>query len=99
MKNLLKLLFLAGLLPAAAAEEGGLAPPRALVELYTSQGCSSCPPADKLFSEDISVHPDITALELHVDYWDDLVHGGSVWADPFSNRKYTERQTGYNIKL
>ena len=82
----------------AAAEEGTLAAPAALVELFTSHGCYSCPPADDVLA-DIAVRPEVAALELHVDYWDDLVYGGSVWADPFSNRAYTERQTAYNIKI
>ncbi|MGI9306572.1 MAG: DUF1223 domain-containing protein [Gammaproteobacteria bacterium] len=106
MRNILKL-FAAGLcgvcaagFPAAAvADEAGLAPPCAVVELFTSQGCYSCPPAEKVLAENFAVLPEVLALEFHVDYWDDLVYGGSVWADPFSNRKYTERQTGYNVKL
>ena len=84
---------------AKAEEEGELAPPVALVELFTSQGCYSCPPADKVLAEEFAVRDDVAALELHVDYWDDLVYGGSVWADPYSDRDYTRRQTDYNIKI
>jgi hypothetical protein len=67
------------------------APARAdvLVELYTSQGCSSCPPADKLLSR-LGREPGVVALAFHVDYWD---HIG--WADPFSKATWTERQHGY----
>ena len=101
MKKLLP--FFAGIagivFSAAAAEENAAAPPRTLVELYTSQGCYSCPPAEKILAEDIAVLPNVTALEFHVDYWDDLVYGGSVWADPFSDRAYTQRQTAYNSRL
>ena len=82
----------------AMAEEK-YAPPVALVELFTSQGCYSCPPAEKLMAESIVTRADVVALELHVDYWDDLVWGGSVWADPFSNPQFTKRQTGYNTKI
>ncbi|MGI9298291.1 MAG: DUF1223 domain-containing protein [Gammaproteobacteria bacterium] len=83
---------------SASAEEG-LAPPAAVVELFTSQGCYSCPPAEKVLAEAIAPHPGAVALELHVDYWDDLVYGGSVWKDPFSDGDYTRRQTSYNIKI
>lgn len=84
---------------AAAAADDGLAPPLAVVELFTSQGCYSCPPAEKVLAEDVAAHPGAMALELHVDYWDDLVYGGSVWADPFSDGAHTRRQTAYNIKI
>lgn len=68
-----------------------------LVELFTSQGCYSCPPADELLGELISEHPNLVALEFHVDYWDDLVYGAAgVWKDPFSDASYTKRQRRYN---
>ena len=92
-------LLLSAATSAKAEEEGELAPPVALVELFTSQGCYSCPPADKVLAEEFAVRDDVAALELHVDYWDDLVYGGSVWADPYSDRDYTRRQTDYNIKI
>ncbi|MGU9951701.1 MAG: DUF1223 domain-containing protein [Gammaproteobacteria bacterium WSBS_2016_MAG_OTU1] len=76
-----------------------LAKPVALVELFTSQGCYSCPAADDVLTNYFAPREDVAALELHVDYWDDLVYGGSVWADPFSNAQYTRRQTDYNIKI
>ena len=84
---------------AKAEEEGELAPPVALVELFTSQGCYSCPPADKVLAEEFAVRDDVAALELHVHYWDDLVYRGSVWADPFSDKNYSQRQFDYNIKI
>ncbi len=67
------------------------------VELYTSQGCYSCPPADVHLAELISEYPDLVALEFHVDYWDDLNYGAAgVWKDPFSDPSYSARQRGYN---
>lgn len=70
-------------------------PSAVLLELFTSQGCYSCPPAEKLFLERYVDKPGIIALELHVDYWDSLVYGGSSWKDPFSSKDYTARQVGY----
>jgi len=69
-----------------------------LVELFTSQGCSSCPPAEALLKE-LTQTPGVVAIEWHVDYWDTLVHRGSSWKDPFSNAAYTARQRAYNRAL
>jgi hypothetical protein len=63
--------------------------PLGVVELFTSQGCSSCPPADELFAE-LVARPDIVALAYHVDYWDYL-----GWKDTLSSKKNTERQYSY----
>ena len=60
-----------------------------VVELFTSQGCSSCPPADDLF-RDLARRSDVIALSLHVDYWDYI-----GWADTFAQPAFTERQKGY----
>jgi len=78
-----------------AAERIGDGP--AVVELFTSQGCYSCPPAEKLLGELIENNPDLVALEFHVDYWDSLVYGrhGSH-KDPFSDAENTYRQQRYN---
>ena len=59
------------------------------VELFTSQGCSSCPPADAYLGR-LSMRPDIVALAFHVDYWDYI-----GWKDPFASRNTTERQRAY----
>lgn len=60
-----------------------------VVELFTSQGCSACPPADALLAE-VAERPDVLALALHVDYWDYL-----GWEDPFAQPAFTARQKAY----
>ena len=83
--------------PAAGAST---APANSLVvaELFTSQGCSSCPSAESLFSK-LAEREDLLTLEWHVDYWDDLVHHGSRWKDPYSKGEYTRRQRSYNRSI
>lgn len=60
-----------------------------VVELFTSQGCSSCPPADRLLA-DMSSHEDLLPLAYHVDYWDYI-----GWKDTFAQPQFTDRQEGY----
>jgi len=70
-----------------------------VVELFTSQGCYSCPPAEAFLGE-LAGQPDIVALEFHVDYWNDLNYGSAGrWADPFSRPEFTRRQQLYNQKI
>lgn len=61
-----------------------------VVELFTSQGCSSCPPADAFFHESLSGREDVIALALHVDYWDYL-----GWKDHFASPQFSKRQKYY----
>jgi hypothetical protein len=66
-----------------------LSQPKAVLELFTSQGCSSCPPADKLLGE-YADRKDVLALSFNVDYWDYL-----GWKDTLASPDHTERQRGY----
>lgn len=64
-------------------------PARAVIELFTSQGCSSCPPADALL-QDYAKDPSVITLSFPVDYWDYL-----GWKDTFASARNTERQRAY----
>jgi len=64
-----------------------------VVELFTSQGCNSCPPADAYLGE-LAKRPDVLALSLHVDYWDYI-----GWRDPFAQHAFTLRQRDYSHAL
>jgi len=60
-----------------------------VLELYTSQGCAACPPADAMMAE-LAMREDVIALALHVDYWDYI-----GWADVFADPEHAERQKRY----
>ncbi len=87
MKWILPLFLAACSAHASAASAAAHAP--VIVELFTSEGCSSCPPADALLAK-LARDPNVLALELHVDYWNDL-----GWADPFSSAAFSARQSDY----
>lgn len=73
--------------PAAHAQDGPSGP--VVVELFTSQGCSSCPPADAMM-RDLAHRDGVIALAFHVDYWDYI-----GWRDSFGSAANTDRQTAY----
>lgn len=89
-----------GLIAWASTDKDELEPgPIAVAELFTSQSCSSCPPAEKYF-RDLAKREDIVVIEWHVDYWDRLVHGrAGAWKDPYSSADHTERQRSYNANI
>ncbi len=74
---------------SGASLAGEAKPPLGVVELFTSQGCSSCPPADRLFGE-LATRKDIVVLSYHVDYWDYL-----GWQDTLASRDNSARQYAY----
>ena len=81
------LLVPAASLPAAAGDT------TAVIELYTSQGCSSCPPADKLAAELNETRADLLVLSLAVDYWDFL-----GWTDTLASSENSDRQRKYAVR-
>src|SRR6267378_2793106 len=88
MRSLLHHCLMAGALLCGAATVNA-SPRPAVVELFTSQGCSSCPPADTYLGE-LTQRRDVLALAFHVDYWDDL-----GWRDRFGLPDAVERQRAY----
>jgi len=88
--------FLVASLIAGAASSAAMArdaAPPVVVELFTSQGCNSCPPADHFLGE-LARRPDVLALAFHVDYWNYI-----GWTDPFASKMATQRQRDYSQRL
>ena len=83
---------------APATNPGSLPSTVVIAELFTSEGCSTCPPADTLVRQLADGQPfdgaHLIALEEHVDYWDRL-----GWRDPFSSPQFTSRQTEYDDRV
>ena len=77
------------LLAHPASAESTRTRPKAVVELFTSQGCSSCPPADALLTM-LAEQDDVVALAYHVDYWDYV-----GWEDTFGDAAFSDRQRAY----
>ncbi len=102
MNPILKLLFLSFVLLALVPRGGSGEPGRAssgvaIVELFTSQGCSSCPPADRLLSKlarDPRYAGKVIPLSFHVDYWNYI-----GWTDPYSTARWSERQRLYAARV
>ena len=89
MRYGLAVLVLASFAATPAGTTPAPAPPRGVIELFTSQGCSSCPPADRLLG-DLAKSPDLIALSFPVDYWDYI-----GWKDTLADPAFTARQKAY----
>ena len=91
MRKLLAVLAPLAALPLIGAAPGPAQP--VVLELFTSQGCSSCPPADSAVAK-AADRPDVIALSFSVTYWDHL-----GWKDTFARPEFTDRQVAYNKAL
>jgi hypothetical protein len=80
-----------GVCAIVAIVRPAVAEPRAVVELFTSQGCSSCPPADKIIGE-LAKDPSVIALSMPIDYWDYL-----GWKDTLADARFSARQKAYSL--
>lgn len=91
MRKLFAVLAPLAAVPLIAAAPAPTQP--VVLELFTSQGCSSCPPADSAVAK-AADRPDVIALSFNVTYWDHL-----GWKDTFARKEFTERQVAYNKAL
>src|ERR1700728_2272222 len=98
MKRTISIIFLVVCFAVSWGAEGETSAVPVLVELFTSEGCSSCPPADAWLLQMDAAQPltgaQLIVLSEHVDYWN---HDG--WKDPYSSSLLTERQTDYEHAL
>ncbi len=92
MASMYRFLFLAALVAAAVPARAADRPP-IVVELFTSQGCNSCPPADAYLGA-LTKRPGLLPLAFHVDYWNYI-----GWADPFARPWAASRQRAYQKSL
>ncbi len=93
MSRLLALFLLVPVVALTAPGNARAGESPIVVELFTSQGCSSCPPADKYLAE-LAKRPDVIALAFHIEYWNYI-----GWSDPYSKPWATRRQREYIAKL
>lgn len=87
------LFFLPVLSVVEVSEKVETYPPVIVLELFTSQGCSSCPPADELLTQ-VQANTNVIALSYHVDYWNYI-----GWKDPFSKEAFSSKQRKYGQKF
>ena len=93
MKNILISMIAGAVLFVASISWAASASQPTLIELFTSQGCSSCPPADAYLIE-LDKRDDVIALSMHITYWDYI-----GWKDPFASEAVTDRQREYGRRI
>lgn len=99
MRRLAKQIAFAGALLISLASPVRAGERPVTVELFTSQSCYSCPPAEAFLNQ-LAEMAEIVALEFHVDYWDQIVYGGAgQWKDVFSQSAWTDRQRAYAVRI
>ena len=89
LRRIIQLAVIAIILSGGVKVAAAQIQPRAVVELFTSQGCSSCPPADQLLAQ-LAGDPTLIAMSVPIDYWDYI-----GWKDTLADPRNTARQRGY----